>query len=163
MRQHYWIVALSALLAPACATSAQHPAPTLGESRASVQLASYDSSDRDLRIAQYLAPARQPNDEPRELRAELEPEHARQQLLSDADPRISMEPDVPPTRADVEHLERQLAATEAQIAALATPATQLDDSMQGLRDREVALRAKIDVLYVQLDRAEHGAGSQPNR
>lgn len=159
MRQHHCILAIStALFASACATGSPRPTTTLRESRAPVRVAAYDSGDRDLRTAHYLAPARQPIHEGRELRAELEPEHARQQMLSDADPRVSKEPDVAPTRRDLEHLERQLAETEAQIATrteLATTGTQLHQSTQALRDREVALRAKIDVVVVQLDRAEH--------
>lgn len=160
MRQHHFILAIStALLASACASSAPRPTTTLGESRGPVRSSSLASVDRDLRTAQYLAPARQRIDERRELRAELEPEHARQQRLSDADPRVSQASDVAPARGDLERLERQLAETTAQIstrAELATTGTQLDHSTQALRDREVALRAKIDVLYVQLDRAEHG-------
>lgn len=160
MRQPPWIFAISsALLASACAVTSARPTATVGETRAPTKIGAYDGADRDLRTAQYLAPARQPIDERRELRAELEPEHARQQMLSDADPRISHEPDVAPSRGDLERLERQLAETRAAIATqteLATTGTQLDESTQALRDREVALSAKIDVLYVQLDRAEHG-------
>ncbi len=160
MQQNQCLIAIaSALLASACAATSARPTATLGESRAPTQIASYQGGDRDLRTAQYRAPARQPILEGRELRAELEPEHVRQQMLSDADPRVSHQSDVPPSRSDLEHLERQIASTQHQIATqaeLATTGTQLDHSTQALRDREVALRAKIDVLYVELDRAEHG-------
>jgi hypothetical protein len=159
MRQHAFILAISTvLLASGCASTSSRPTTTLGGARGRAPIALSQDADRDLRIAQYLAPARQPIDEGREIRAELEPEHARQQRLSDADPRVSQEPDVAPARGDLEVLERQLAVTQAQIAnrtELAATETQLEQSTQALRDREVALRAKIDVLYVQLDRAEH--------
>ncbi len=156
MRQPKWILAIStALLASACAATSPRPKTSLGETRAATVIA----TDRELRTAQYLAPARQRIEERRELRAELAPEYARNQMLSDADPRVSQESDVPPSREDLAVLERKLAVTRSEIATqteLATTGTQLDASTQALRDREVALRAKIDVLYVQLDRAEHG-------
>lgn len=156
MRHHSWITAISsALLASACAASSPRTTTPLGETRASVA----SSSHRELRAAQYLSPARQPVTQRRELRAELGPEYARQQMLSDADPRVSQEGELPPSRDELGLLERQLAATRSEIATqteLATTGSQLDASTQALRDREVAIRAKIDVVYVQLDRAEHG-------
>ena len=161
MRQHpFFLTVSTALLAAACASTTPRSTTALGESRGPVAIGSNVGTDRALQTAQYLAPARRQIDEGRELRAELGPEYARAQRLSDADPRISHESDVAPARGDLERLERQLAQTTAQIstrAELATTATQLDHSTQALRDREVALRAKIDILYVQLDRAEYGS------
>jgi len=64
-------------------------------------------------------------------------------------------PDEDVSHAELARLERQLAETHRELARRGD---QTDAQTQALRDREVALEAKIDRVFVLLDRAEHHGG-----
>ncbi len=157
MRRNPWITTLAtALFASACAPSTPPPA----KPGADIRVAEHNSADP---VAPSFIARQQNADDERlafedaartaeqvSIQAELAQHQAElaQERASDAVREI-MEANEEAALAsdDLEKLEADLADTRRELAAHG------DTAPQELRDREVALQARIDVLYVERDRA----------
>jgi hypothetical protein len=158
MRRNPWITTLATvLLASACATTAPPPA----KPRADIPVAEQKSADS---VAPSLIARQQNADDERlaledaaraveqaSIQAELAQHQAElaQERASEAVQEIleANEQAERESGTDLEKLEEDLAETRRELAAHG------DTAPQELRDREVALQARIDVLYVERDRA----------
>ena len=155
MRRNHRITALAtALLASACATASPPPAKPRADVRVSAAspapsaIARQQNADAERLAFEDAARAVEQASLQAELaqqQAELAQERASEEVqeILEANEEAALESDT-----DLEKLETDLADTRRELVARG------DTAPQTLRDREVALQARIDVLLVERDRAE---------